>query len=75
MILDLDPDSIPESVSAQQDFGIGSGELKTVLQQISNCGEQHFPVYIERKGRVNITDCEDAPSRTRLERGRYFYIG
>ena len=45
------------------------------MQQVANCGEKHFPVDIERKFRVNLTDRKDAPSRVRLERGGYFYIG
>jgi hypothetical protein len=75
MILDLDPDSIPGRVSAQHDFGIGSRELEGVLQQVADCGEQHFPVDIERQARVDIADRQDARSRLRFERGGYSDIG
>jgi hypothetical protein len=75
MILDLDPDSIPGRVSAQHDFGIASRELEGVLQQVADCGEQHFPVVIECQVRVDIADREDALSRLRFERGGYSDIG
>jgi hypothetical protein len=50
-------------------------EFKAVLQEVPNGREEHFPVNIERKLRVNRADCEKAPSRLRLEGGRYCYIG
>ena len=75
MILDVDPDSIRDSVGAQGDFGEKVREFKGVLQQVAHRGEQHFPVDIERKLRVNITDRESTFARLCLEGGRYFNIG
>ena len=75
MILDVDPDATRGSVGVQRDFSVALRELKGVLQQVPNRREQHFPVDIERKTRINITDSKTALSRTRLKRSRDFHVG
>jgi hypothetical protein len=70
MILDVDPDTTRGSVGVQRDFGVGLRELKGVLQQVPSGREEHFPVHIECKTRVNIADRKTTLSRTRLKRSK-----
>ena len=55
MVRNLDQDSICCSVRAQSHFGAGLREFESVLQQVADCGQKHFPVDIERKCRVDDT--------------------
>jgi hypothetical protein len=50
MIFDVNSDPIRGSVGGQCDFGVALREFEAVLQQISDCAEQHFLVStVDRK--------------------------
>jgi hypothetical protein len=75
VILDVDPDAIRGGVGVQRDFGVALRELKSVLQQVPNRREEHFPVHIERKTSVNIADRKTTLPRPSLKRSGDFHVG